>query len=45
MKRYGILPADWSPSRPVDVYATERLYWKSLWPQPEGGLKVNVASP
>ncbi len=35
MKRYGILPEDWSPNRPVDTYATEQRYWKSLWPHPQ----------
>ena len=38
MKRYGVLPADWSASRPVDVYATEQRYWRSLWPRPQADL-------
>jgi len=31
MKRFGILAPEFNPDRdPVDVYATERAYWKSL---------------
>ncbi len=31
MKRYDILPADLPDDAAVDVYATERAYWRSLW--------------
>ena len=31
MKRYGILPPTFQPGDPVDVYATEQRYWRSLW--------------
>lgn len=31
MKRFGILPGDMPDGTPIDVYATERAYWKSLW--------------
>ena len=31
MKRYGILPAALPPDAPIDVYATDRAYWQSLW--------------
>ena len=35
MKKYGILPADCDPKTdPVDVYALDRAYWKSLWYRP-----------
>ncbi|UCG56257.1 MAG: hypothetical protein JSU70_15480 [Phycisphaerales bacterium] len=34
MKRYGILPADLPEDAPIDVYATDRAYWRSLWWQP-----------
>ncbi len=35
MKKYGILPADCDPKAdPVDVYALDRAYWKSLWYHP-----------
>jgi len=30
MKRYGILPADLPPDAPIDVYATDEKYWRSL---------------
>jgi hypothetical protein len=32
MQRYGILPATLSQDTPIDVYATDRAYWESLWP-------------
>lgn len=31
MKRFGILAPSVSPTDPIDVYATERRYWESLW--------------
>jgi hypothetical protein len=31
MKFYGILPSDLGPDAPIDVYATDRAYWESLW--------------
>ncbi len=34
MKRYGILPDDLSDDTPIDVYATDRAYWRSLWWRP-----------
>lgn len=34
MKRYGILSNDLAPDAPVDVYATEKKYWESLWYRP-----------
>ncbi len=36
MKRFGILPQSLKPTDPIDIYKTDRLYWKSLWYQPEG---------
>ncbi len=33
MKRYGILPADLPTDARIDVYATDRAYWESLWPR------------
>ncbi len=36
MKRYGVLPAETLVGSPVDIYATERKYWESLWYQPAG---------
>jgi hypothetical protein len=35
MKRYGVLPDSLDGARdPIDVYATDRAYWRSLWWQP-----------
>jgi len=31
MKRYGVLPATTEANDPIDVYATDRAYWQSLW--------------
>ena len=30
MQRFGVLPADLEPDAPVDVYATDRDYWRSF---------------
>jgi len=38
MKRYGILPRDLPVDALVDVYATERKYWESLWYQPPAAV-------
>ncbi len=34
MKRYGILPKDIVVDAAIDVYATDRVYWRSLWYKP-----------
>jgi hypothetical protein len=35
MKRYGVLPDSLDAAKdPIDVYATDRAYWRSLWWQP-----------
>jgi cytochrome c553 len=34
MKRYGVLPTAPGVSGPLDVYAVEQRYWRSLWHQP-----------
>jgi len=34
MKRYGVLPRDLPADAPIDVYATDRRYWQSLWHRP-----------
>jgi hypothetical protein len=34
MKRYGILPADADPAKPLDPYRLEEAYWQSLWYKP-----------
>jgi hypothetical protein len=33
MQIYGILPADLPQDTAIDVYATDRAYWRSLWPK------------
>ena len=35
MKRYGLLPAALEPAGPINAYATEQNYWRSLWHAPE----------
>jgi len=37
LKRYGLLPETFDLAKaPLDVYAIERLYWRSFWYRPEG---------
>jgi cytochrome c553 len=36
MKRYGILSMDTAEAGPIDYYAVEQRYWRSLWHQPGG---------
>jgi hypothetical protein len=36
MVRYGVLPAQPDPAAPIDYYAVEQRYWRSLWFQPAG---------
>jgi hypothetical protein len=36
LQRYGILPRVIDPQAPLDVYAADRAYWKSLWHSPAG---------
>jgi hypothetical protein len=31
MKRYGVLSADFVADAELDIYATDRAYWQSLW--------------
>ena len=35
MKFYGVLPKDLAPNAPIDVYATDQAYWRSLWHRPQ----------
>ncbi|MEW6356474.1 MAG: NPCBM/NEW2 domain-containing protein [Planctomycetota bacterium] len=39
MKRYGILPRDLPPDAPIDVYATDQVYWRSFWYAPRETAK------
>ena len=34
MQRFGILPANYQPGDPIDVYKTDRKYWQSMWHRP-----------
>ncbi len=34
MQRFGFLPQDLKEGAPVDVYATDRAYWRSFWYRP-----------
>jgi hypothetical protein len=34
MKRFGILPADLPENTPIDIYAVDQAYWRSLWYNP-----------
>jgi hypothetical protein len=36
MVRCGILPHALGFDAPIDVYATDQAYWKSLWYRPKG---------
>jgi len=31
MKRYGVLPKELAVNTEIDIYATDRAYWQSLW--------------
>ena len=31
MKRYGVLPKELAANTEIDIYATDRAYWESLW--------------
>jgi hypothetical protein len=45
MKRYGILSADFDLAMDaIDVYATDRAYWRSLWHQPAMGKTVSATN-
>jgi len=35
MTFYGILPKELPADAPIDVYATDQAYWRSLWYQPQ----------
>ena len=38
MKKYGILPRDLPEDADIDVYATDQVYWRSLWYQPDANI-------
>jgi hypothetical protein len=35
MKVYGVLPKNLPANAPIDVYATDQAYWRSLWHKPQ----------
>jgi cytochrome c553 len=43
MKRFGILAPEVKPSDPIDIYATERRYWKSLWYAPPAPARSTLS--
>ncbi|UCC97159.1 MAG: PD40 domain-containing protein [Phycisphaerales bacterium] len=40
MKRYGIVPEDLPAEALIDVYATDRAYWQSLWYNPDPDMNL-----
>ena len=38
MRRYGVLPKGYAPDTPIDVYATDEAYWRSLWHRPKAEI-------
>ncbi len=40
MKRYGILPKDIAADAAIDIYATDREYWQSLWYKPDTNINT-----
>jgi hypothetical protein len=42
MKRYGILPEDLAADADIDVYATDRAYWRSLWYRPDSNSGLGL---
>ena len=40
MKKYGILPDDLNGNTDIDVYATDRAYWQSLWYKPKNNINT-----
>jgi len=45
MKRYGILPNNLPVDAPIDVYETDRAYWRSLWWQPTIAANSRQSTP
>jgi hypothetical protein len=42
LKRYGVLPACFDTDRdPIDVYETDRAYWRSFWHEPVEAVPRN----
>ena len=45
MERYGILPNNLAEGALIDVYATDRAYWRSLWWQPTISVGTQLSMP
>jgi len=45
MKKYGLLPRNLPKDALIDVYATDRAYWRSLWWQPTVTARSEHATP
>ena len=45
MKKYGLLPKNLSEDALIDVYATDRAYWRSLWWQPTVTARSEHTTP
>jgi Hydrazine synthase alpha subunit middle domain len=43
MKRYGVLPQGLKPGQPIDPYAVDRAYWRSLWYTPAATHEAGAA--
>ena len=43
MQRYGVLPSPWPENAPIDCYAVEQAYWRSLWHRPETARRMSPA--
>jgi hypothetical protein len=45
IKRFGILPVGFDVTkRPIDPYATDRAYWRSLWHHPPPSASPRFAA-
>jgi hypothetical protein len=45
MKRYGTLPHNLAEDALIDVYATDRAYWRSLWWRPTISAGTQLSIP
>jgi len=45
MKKYGLLPKKLPEDALIDVYATDRAYWRSLWWQPTISAGTQLSMP
>ena len=45
MKKYGLLPKNLSEDTLIDVYETDRAYWRSLWWQPTVTARSEHSTP